>query len=210
MSADYAVTHDYRSLDCSAGRSSKTSQRFYFHFLIGASVGRDEEQSTSATEWTLLHVVHLVIEASTFYSAIAKGAAAAALLSKADRDLAVDDCQPIYDLDEEPAPQLADKWPSLPAATRIKTNRGAQLQVRARPLGVSSRINQQYIRYSSALVKPHWRSLGLSGEYVLKTVSRLYNVLINLCNRKSRIAKSGLAYSIFGYSIDLCQCPSIR
>jgi len=34
---------------------------------------------------TLLHVVHLLIEASTFYAAVAKGAAAATFLAKTDR-----------------------------------------------------------------------------------------------------------------------------
>jgi hypothetical protein len=49
------------------------------------------------------------VEASTFYSTVTKESAAATLLAKADRDPAVDDCQPVYDLDEEPAPQLADE-----------------------------------------------------------------------------------------------------
>ncbi len=72
------------------------------------------------------------MEAATFYSAVAKGSAAATFLSKADRDSVIDDCQPIYDLDEEPAPQLADKWPSLPAAVRITSERGAQVLETAR------------------------------------------------------------------------------
>jgi hypothetical protein len=79
------------------------------------------------TEWTLLHVVHLLVEASTFYAAVAKGAVAARLLTKADRDPAVDDCQLIYDLDAEPAAQLADKWPSLPEAVRATSESGEQL-----------------------------------------------------------------------------------
>jgi len=32
------------------------------------------------------HVVYLLVEASTFYAAVAKGAAGATLLTKADRD----------------------------------------------------------------------------------------------------------------------------
>jgi hypothetical protein len=57
-----------------------------------------------------------------FYAAVAKGSAAATLLSKSDKDPAVDDCEMIYDLDEAPAVQLADRWsdttvdsPSLPS-----------------------------------------------------------------------------------------------
>jgi rubrerythrin len=94
----------------------------------------EEEQSSSDTEWTLLHVVHFVMEASTFYSAIAKGTAAAGLLMKADRDSAVDDCQPISEFDEEPASQLASKWPSLPEAVRVTSERGRQLLKAAREL----------------------------------------------------------------------------
>ena len=74
----------------------------------------DDEQNRSQGESTLLHVVHLLVEASTFYAAVAKGSAAAPLLSKPDKDSAVDECEMIYDFDEEPAQQLADRWPSLP------------------------------------------------------------------------------------------------
>jgi hypothetical protein len=94
--------------------------------------GSEEKQSNSDTEWTLLHVVHFVVEALTFDSAVAKGTAAAGLLTKADRDSAVDDCRLIYEFDEEPAPQLADKWPSLPEAVRITSDSGRQLLETAR------------------------------------------------------------------------------
>nr|WP_210424206.1 hypothetical protein [Halorussus ruber] len=94
----------------------------------------EEDQSSSDTEWTLLHVVHLVVEASTFDSAVAKGTAAAGLLVKADRDPAVDDCQLISEFDEEPASQLASEWPSLPEAVRITSNSGRQLLETAREL----------------------------------------------------------------------------
>src|SRR6056297_2592433 len=39
--------------------------------------GTSDKSPTPDTEWTLLHVVHLLVEASTFYAAVAKGAAAA-------------------------------------------------------------------------------------------------------------------------------------
>jgi len=96
--------------------------------------GSEEKQSNSDTEWTLLHVVHFVVEALNFDSAVAKGTAAAGLLTKADRDSAVDDCRLIYEFDEEPALQLADKWPSLPEAVRITSDLGRQLLETAREL----------------------------------------------------------------------------
>jgi len=63
---------------------------------------------------------------------VAKGAAGATLLTKADRDPAVDDCQLIYDLDTKPAVQLTDKWPSLPEAVRVTSESGEQLLTAAR------------------------------------------------------------------------------
>ena len=96
--------------------------------------GSDDEQNRSTDESTLLHVVHLLVEASTFYAAVAKGSAAATLLSKPDKDPAVDECLMIYDLDEEPAQQLTDRWPSLPEAVRVASVEGRQLLVAAREL----------------------------------------------------------------------------
>ena len=92
----------------------------------------DAEQNRSTDEPTLLHVVHLLVEASTFYAAVAKVSAAATLLSKPDKDPAVDECLMIYDLDEEPAVQLADQWPSLPEAVRVRSKEGEQLLAAAR------------------------------------------------------------------------------
>ncbi|MFC6734458.1 hypothetical protein [Haladaptatus sp. DYSN1] len=94
--------------------------------------GTSDDSRTPDTEWTLLHVVHLLVEASTFYAAVAKGAAAATLLTKADRDPTVDDCQLLYDLDTKPAAQLTDKWPLLPEAVRVTSESGEQLLTTAR------------------------------------------------------------------------------
>ncbi|MCU4728641.1 biosurfactant protein 1, partial [Halapricum hydrolyticum] len=92
----------------------------------------NSDYHSSEGEWNLLHIVHLLVEASTFYAAVAKGAAAATLLTKADRDPAVNDCQLIYDLNTEPATQLSDKWPSLPEAVRVTSEDGEQLLVAVR------------------------------------------------------------------------------
>jgi hypothetical protein len=94
--------------------------------------GSDDEQNRSTDESTLLHVVHFLVEASTFYAAVAKGSAAATLLSKPDKDPAVDECLMIYDLDESPAVQLSDRWPSLPEAVQITSEQGLQLLAAAR------------------------------------------------------------------------------
>ena len=87
----------------------------------------EDEQERSTDEPALLHVIHFLVEASTFYAAVAKGSAAATLVSKPEKDPAVDECLMIYDLDAEPAKQLADRWPSLPEAVRVTSHEGQQL-----------------------------------------------------------------------------------
>lgn len=87
----------------------------------------EDIQEHSTDESALLHVIHFLVEASTFYAAVAKGSAAATLLSKPDKDPVINDCQMIYDLDAEPAKQLADRWPSLPEAVRVTSHEGQQL-----------------------------------------------------------------------------------
>jgi ribosomal protein S14 len=69
----------------------------------------------------------MLVESSTFYGAVAKGAAAATLLASSATELTVDDCTIIYDLEDEPAAQLTDRWPVLPAAVRISSTDGEQL-----------------------------------------------------------------------------------
>ena len=91
-----------------------------------------DAQDTPDSECNLLHVIHALVESRTFYGAVAKGAAATNLLAKDSSDPAVDDCQLIYDLAEEPAAQLADQWPALPSATQVSSECGEQLLTAAR------------------------------------------------------------------------------
>ncbi|ADE02212.1 biosurfactant protein 1 [Haloferax volcanii] len=108
--------------------NGQTKCRFCLTNHLGAPT---DNQQPADTEWTLLHVVQLLVEASTVYHALAKGAAAATLLAKPDRDPAVDDCQLLYDFDDAPASQLTDEWPSLPDAVRATSERGDRLLVLA-------------------------------------------------------------------------------
>jgi len=61
---------------------------------------------------------------------VAKGGAAANLLSANQAEPAVDDYTLIYDLDEAPARQLAEQWPSLPDAVQVSSAEGEGLQCR--------------------------------------------------------------------------------
>jgi hypothetical protein len=74
----------------------------------------------------------LVVESTTFYGAVAKGGAAANRLSANEAEAAVDDYTLIYDLNEAPARQLAEQWPSLPDAVQVASAEGARLCSAAR------------------------------------------------------------------------------
>ena len=109
----------------SCGASIPASQgkcRFCLeHELDGAS-----ESGAAGSEQTLRGVIHFLVESGTFYGAVAKGAAAATLLSSS-HDQPIDDCTLIYDLDDEPAPQLTERWPTLPAAAEVTSAAGDAL-----------------------------------------------------------------------------------
>src|SRR6056297_3376758 len=129
--------------ECSSCGASIPANRTKCRFCLSNHLdGTSDDSRPPDTEWTLLHVVHLLVEASTFYAAVAKGAAAATLLTKTDRDPAVDDCQLIYDLDTKPAAQLTDKWPSLPEAARATSESGEQLLTTARQRTEQTELTQ--------------------------------------------------------------------
>jgi len=100
--------------ECSSCGASIPANRTKCRFCLSNHLdGTSDDSRTPDTEWTLLHVVYLLVEASTFYAAVAKGAAGATLLTKADRSSGrrlPADLRP----DTKPAVQLTDKWPSLP------------------------------------------------------------------------------------------------
>lgn len=130
---DYPDEPSIIGTDCqSCGASipaGQTKCRFCLTNHLGAPT---DNQQPADIEWTLLHVVQLLVEASTVYHALAKGAAAATFLAKPDRDPAVDDCQLLYDFDDAPATQLTDEWPSLPDTVRATSERGERLLAVAR------------------------------------------------------------------------------
>lgn len=55
-----------------------------------SSRSSDPDQSSPDTAQRLLDVVHLLVEASTFYTAVAKGTAAATLLVNSDSEPALE------------------------------------------------------------------------------------------------------------------------
>ena len=127
VDAGYPDDPTAAATECESCGASIPADESKCRFCLTNHLEAADEQGTSNAERTLLHVIQLLVEASTFYSAVAKGSAAATLLAEVDGDPVVDDCKLIYDLDEEPAPQLADRWPSLPSATRVTSECGEQL-----------------------------------------------------------------------------------
>ncbi|WP_276274210.1 hypothetical protein [Haloarcula litorea] len=101
-------------------------------FCLSNHLGSDATSTNEAASTTCLGIVHLVVESTTFYGAVAKGGAAANLLSANEAEPAVDDYTLIYDLDEAPARQLAEQWPSLPDAVQVSSAEGERLLSAAR------------------------------------------------------------------------------
>jgi len=98
-------------------------------FCLTNYLGSDATSTDETASTTCLGIVHLVVESTTFYGTVAKGGTAANLLSANEAEPAVDDYTLIYDLDESPARQLADQWPSLPDAVQLSSEEGERLSV---------------------------------------------------------------------------------
>ncbi|MFC6616270.1 hypothetical protein ACFQAS_15300 [Halopenitus salinus] len=103
------------------------------------------DTETPSTTWSLVGVVHMLVESRSFLGAIAKGGAAASLLASNHAEPTVDDCTLIYDLREDLSPQLTRRWPSLPPAAPVSTSGGQELlemaQFRSRSFEQSEAID---------------------------------------------------------------------
>lgn len=117
----------------SCGASIPIGQKWRF-CLTNHFDSRSPIQPTPATEQTFLGTIHLVVDSSTFYGAVAKDRAAAKLLESSETEQTVDDCTLIHDLDSDPTPQLVDRWPTLSAAMQLDSIDGSSCS--RRPLTV--------------------------------------------------------------------------
>ena len=124
--AGYPAEAQQREANCTSCGTSIPPGQPKCRFCLTHHLDPSDEQRRSDTELSLLHVVHLFVESSTYYGTVAKGAAAARLLATNGSDPAVDECQLIYDFDEEPAAQVTDAWPALPAALRTSSECGKE------------------------------------------------------------------------------------
>ena len=114
----------------SCGASIPAEQR-KCRFCLDHELDVASEAGAGDTEQTLRGVIQFLVEAGMFYAAVAKGVAAASLLTSAP-DEPFDDCTLIYDLEDEPAPQITERWPTLPAATEVTSAAGDALLSAAR------------------------------------------------------------------------------
>lgn len=115
-------------VQCRLCRTSIPANRTKCRFCLTNQIKSPSDgRGSSEPEWAFLHVVFAIVEASTYYEALAKGSTATALLAKADSDPAIDNCQLIYDVAEEPATQLTRRWGPLPPAVRVQSDCGQQL-----------------------------------------------------------------------------------
>jgi len=119
-------------VDCRSCGASVPDGQTKCRFCLTNHLGSGATSTDETASTTFLGIVHLVVESTTFYGAVAKGGAAAKLLSANDAESAVDDYTLVYDLDETPARQLAEQWPSLPDAVQMSSEEGAQLLRAAR------------------------------------------------------------------------------
>jgi hypothetical protein len=125
----------------SCGASIPAGQR-KCRFCLDHELDVASEAGAGDTEQTLRGVIQFLVDAGTFYAAVAKGAAAASLLTSAP-DEPVDDCTLIYDLEDEPAPQITERWPTLPAATEVRSAAGDALLSAARERTVWNERNDR-------------------------------------------------------------------
>ena len=126
---DAPTTIDGECRSCGASvPDGQTKCRFCLTNHLGSDATSTDETASTMS----LGIVHLVVESTTFYGAVAKGGAAANLLSANEAEPAVDDYTLIYDLDEAPARQLAEQWPSLPDAVQVSSEEGEELLSAAR------------------------------------------------------------------------------
>ncbi|WP_459190832.1 biosurfactant protein 1 [Halosimplex sp. J119] len=118
--------------ECQSCGTSVPDGQMKCRFCLTNHLESDATRTDETASTTFLGIIHLVVESTTFYGAVAKGGAAANLLSANEAEPAVDDYTLIYDLDEAPARQLAQQWPSLPHAVQVSSEEGERLLRAAR------------------------------------------------------------------------------
>jgi hypothetical protein len=132
IDADYPDDPTVAAAECESCGASIPASQSKCRFCLTNHLGNESTGMDETADPTLFGIIHLVVESTTFYGAVAKGGAAANLLTSNEAEPAVDDYTLVYDLDEAPARQLAEQWPSLPHAVQVSAEEGEQLLRSAR------------------------------------------------------------------------------
>ncbi|CDK39175.1 hypothetical protein [Halorubrum sp. AJ67] len=127
IDSGYPDTPTATETECASCGASIPASQSKCRFCLTNYLGDEAIETSQASDLTLLGIIHLVVESTTFYGAVAKGGAAATLLTANEAEPAVDDYTLIYDLNETLARQVTDRWPSLPDAVQVSSEEGAQL-----------------------------------------------------------------------------------
>jgi hypothetical protein len=131
IDAGYPDEPTAAATECGSCGASIPAGQMKCRFCLTNHLGNEAIGTDETADPTLLGIIHLVVDSTTFYGAVAKGGAAATLLTSNDAE-AVDDYTLCYDLDDPPAHQLADRWPSLPDAVQRDSAEGEELLAAAR------------------------------------------------------------------------------
>ncbi|WP_225336228.1 biosurfactant protein 1 [Halomicrobium urmianum] len=129
---DYPDESTDADRECQSCGASIPAGQTKCRFCLSNHLDTEAASADETTDETFLGIVHMVVESTNLYGAVAKGEVAANFLASNDAEPAVDDYTLIYDLDETPATQLSDRWPSLPAAVQLDSTESEQLLTAAR------------------------------------------------------------------------------
>jgi len=92
-------------------------------FCLTNHLESDAASTNESASTTFLGIIHLIVESTTFYGAVAKGGAAANLLSANQAEPAVDDYTLIYDLDGRRRASWPSNGPHFPTRYRCRQRR---------------------------------------------------------------------------------------
>ncbi|RKD88687.1 hypothetical protein ATJ93_4354, partial [Halopiger aswanensis] len=109
--------------ECRSCGASIPSNRTKCLFCLSERIDPPDEATGESAE-NLLSVVFIVVPARTRYEAVAKGTVACRKLVADDGP--IDGYQLVADIDK-PAPQLVERWTSLPSAANLHSEPGEQL-----------------------------------------------------------------------------------
>ncbi|RKD86299.1 hypothetical protein ATJ93_4628, partial [Halopiger aswanensis] len=109
--------------ECRSCSASIPSNRTKCLFCLTERIDPPDEATGESAE-NLLSVVFIVVPARTRYEAVAKGTVACRKLVADDGP--IDGYQLVADIDK-PAPQLVERWTSLPSAANLHSEPGEQL-----------------------------------------------------------------------------------